>query len=315
MVSVVVPLYNCGKYISKCIESILKQTYSDFELIVCDDGSTDNSLEIVKSFKDERIVVMFNDKNEGLVFTYNRLFNSAKGDFIMIQDADDWSIESRISDQLEIFETYPDVSICGTNGYFYYNEQRKIPCQSKGSGYVTDIKSQVPFIPASVMFRKEVLKVVPGMHKYFSHATSMDQYFLLDILLNFKGYFLDKHLYYARFNPTSNTRLLNGSLRKLTAHEAFLLLKKQRLETNSDWLIEGKTDELIAFERRLLKDNKFMAEKYRELSVHRIDSGDLTSASAFMVKSFISNPFNLMTFLTALYWLRVFFKFSKPTAS
>ena len=90
LVSIIIPTFNTEKYIYKCIQSALNQSYTDFEIIVVDDCSTDNSLEVVSAFNDPRIRVYRNEKNSGPSYSRNRAIQMAKGEFIAILDSDDW---------------------------------------------------------------------------------------------------------------------------------------------------------------------------------------------------------------------------------
>ncbi len=114
MVSVIVPVYNAEKYINKCVDSILNQTYKDFELILIDDGSNDNSLELIKKYavKDSRIS-LFSHENKGVSYTRNLGLDLAKGDYIMFIDSDDW-IESDMLEVLiqNIEKSNADISCC-----------------------------------------------------------------------------------------------------------------------------------------------------------------------------------------------------------
>ena len=89
-VSVVMPAYNAEKYISEAINSILNQTYTNFEFIIINDGSTDRTADIVESFADKRIVYLENKKNMGIVYSLNRGLAFAKGEYIARMDAEDY---------------------------------------------------------------------------------------------------------------------------------------------------------------------------------------------------------------------------------
>ena len=92
MISVIVPVYNVEDYLHVCINSILNQTYQDFEIICIDDASTDSSLEILEYFslKDSRVKVLKNDSNKGPGYSRNRGLDVAKGKYVSFLDADDW---------------------------------------------------------------------------------------------------------------------------------------------------------------------------------------------------------------------------------
>lgn len=113
-ISVVMPVYNTEKYIADSMRSILNQTFSDFELIVVNDGSTDASLEIIKSFKDQRITVLENKTNLGNYATRNIGHFAARGKYICVMDADDLALPNRLEKQYAFMEQYPEVGIAGS---------------------------------------------------------------------------------------------------------------------------------------------------------------------------------------------------------
>ncbi|HAS7841575.1 TPA: glycosyltransferase family 2 protein, partial [Vibrio cholerae] len=114
-ISVVMSVYNGEKYLGEAIDSILKQTFSDFEFIIINDGSTDKTLEIIKSYmkKDDRIVLVSRE-NKGLIVSLNEGLDLAKGQYIARMDADDISIKSRFEKQIEFLDSNPDIGVCGT---------------------------------------------------------------------------------------------------------------------------------------------------------------------------------------------------------
>lgn len=303
MISVIMPAYNCELYIEQAIRSILNQTYRDFEFLICDDGSTDKTLEVIKSIHDDRIRVFQNESNRGYLQTYNFLLSKCERQLITCQDADDWSLPTRLENQIAVFNKFPDVYLCGVNGIFYYDESVQRKCPQFESGYIQLDTDHFHFMLPSVLYRKEVLERVRGFNPYFDRLTSMDQYFVLDVLHHFKGYEINKYLYYARFNPTSNHRTLDFN-RKMTATEAYFLLKRQRLTTGTDWLLEGKEDLLLEYENKLLRDRKFVAEKLREYATYKIDSMHLKDASKLLIRAFFKNPFSMTLYRTVFYFFR-----------
>ena len=115
MVSVLLSVYNGEKYLDEAIESILNQTYQDFEFIIINDGSTDKSLEIIEKYKkeDNRIVVISRE-NKGLIYSLNEGISQAKGKYIARMDADDISLATRFEEQVKFMEKNLDIGICGT---------------------------------------------------------------------------------------------------------------------------------------------------------------------------------------------------------
>jgi len=100
-ISVIMPVYNRAEFIGEAIQSILSQTYKNFELIIIDDASTDNTLKVISEFTDDdRILLLKNKKNEGVAATRNRGIEIAKGEFIAFMDSDDISLPQRFEKQV-----------------------------------------------------------------------------------------------------------------------------------------------------------------------------------------------------------------------
>ena len=114
-VSVVMAVYNAQKYVSDAIESILCQTYNDFEFIIIEDGSSDESLKIIQSYSDPRIKVIRNKENLKLIKSLNLGLQKACGRYIVRMDADDVSRPDRIEKQVNYMESHPDCVLCGTS--------------------------------------------------------------------------------------------------------------------------------------------------------------------------------------------------------
>ena len=114
MISVIMPVYNGEKYLREAIESILNQTYTDFEFIILNDGSTDRTEEIILSYDDPRIVYVKNKKNLQIVETLNKGIALARGKYIARMDADDISLPERLEKQIKFMKDNPDVDVCGT---------------------------------------------------------------------------------------------------------------------------------------------------------------------------------------------------------
>lgn len=114
-VSVLMPAYNASSYIAEAIESVLNQSYQDFELIIIDDGSTDATREIIDSYAhDTRIICFQNERNEGLVSVRNRAIKIANGEYLAWLDSDDVSTPSRLERQVRFLDENPKIGVCGT---------------------------------------------------------------------------------------------------------------------------------------------------------------------------------------------------------
>lgn len=115
LVSVVMPVYNGALYLREAIDSILSQTHSNLELIIINDGSTDNSEQIIQSYTDERIVYLKNEVNSKICVTLNRGLDVARGKYIARMDCDDISVPERLQKQLEYMELHPSIGIVGSD--------------------------------------------------------------------------------------------------------------------------------------------------------------------------------------------------------
>lgn len=124
LVSIIMPNYNCAKYLEKTIESILLQTYQNWELLFVDDCSLDNSLELVKSFNDERIKVFSMDKNGGAALARNKAIEQASGKWIAFLDSDDLWESEKLQKQIKYMQTN-DLSFTFTD-YQVIDEEGKL---------------------------------------------------------------------------------------------------------------------------------------------------------------------------------------------
>ncbi len=160
LVTVLIPAYNCEKYIKKCLDSIINQDYKNLEILVIDDGSIDKTVEIVKSSTDPRIKLELNKKNLGLPKTLNKGFKLASGNYVARMDADDISLSSRIGIQVKFLENNPDHGMVGTL-FARINDSGDIFDACPELIYYEEIKDGIKFMNSfcngSIMFRKSFI--------------------------------------------------------------------------------------------------------------------------------------------------------------
>ena len=113
-ITVLMPVYNGAKYLNESIDSILNQTFSDFEFLIIDDESTDDSVKIIKSYDDPRIKLIVNKKNIGQSATLNKGLELARGKYIARMDQDDISMPERLKKQMEFMDECPNIGVCGS---------------------------------------------------------------------------------------------------------------------------------------------------------------------------------------------------------
>lgn len=157
LVSVIVPVYNAELYVAEAIRCILKQTYSNIELLVLNDGSDDSSLEILRSFEDSRIILIQSDENRGLVYQLNRGIDRARGKYIVRMDADDTCVPERFERQVNFMESNHDIGLCGSYVKVFGNVKWdwKMPVRDGSIRY--SLLFGATFAHNAVIIRKEIL--------------------------------------------------------------------------------------------------------------------------------------------------------------
>lgn len=167
-ISVLMPVYNGEKHLKEAIESILSQTFSDFEFLIIDDGSTDQSTDIISSYEDPRIELVKNQVNLGIEKSLNKGINLSKGEYIIRMDCDDISHLQRISRQLNFMETHTEIAVCGswvntigdnrrTEVWQYPTDHNKIDCSLLFSSALAH---------PSVIIRKGILEKLNLFYSY-----------------------------------------------------------------------------------------------------------------------------------------------------
>lgn len=162
-VSIILPAYNEEHYIVNAVDSVLGQTYADFELIVINDGSQDNTLNLLREYTDPRMHIL-DQPNQGLVSSLNRGIAIARGEYIARMDADDISLPTRLQAQVEFMDQHPPIGLLGTYARMLdpktglETSSRNLPTANR------DIRRFLlkdnPFVHSSVMIRADLLKQV-----------------------------------------------------------------------------------------------------------------------------------------------------------
>ncbi|WP_029905233.1 glycosyltransferase [Prevotella sp. 10(H)] len=163
-VSVLMPVYNAGKYLSRAIDSIIHQTFKDWELILINDGSTDDSEEIITRYEEARIYYVKNETNLGLIKTLNKGIALCGGEYIARMDADDISHPERLKKQVDFLDKHPDYLMCGTNAAVIDNSGKKtgrIRNLTKNDFLQICLLFTPSFVHPSMMIRADVLRQNP----------------------------------------------------------------------------------------------------------------------------------------------------------
>lgn len=220
-ISVIIPIYNGEKYLRETLDSILSQTFADFELIAVDDGSTDSSLIILGEYAelDDRVKIYRNRENMGIAYTTNFGIEQAKGEYIALTDQDDISFAKRFENQVKYLEEHPDIAVIGAqvisiNSDFVQNRKSKNP-QTPGAvrwGLIFGclIANSV------VMMRKDIF--LKFNFRYGPAKTAQDYELFTRISPFFKLAILPDTLLYLRSHE-NNTSKLNFELQQQEAYD------------------------------------------------------------------------------------------------
>lgn len=237
LVSVVIPAYNAAKFLPYTIDSVLNQTYKNIELIIVNDGSTDNTVEVLKkllvNFPNSRI---YNNSNHGVSYSRNYGISNAYGEFIALLDADDiWhpnNIELKVTYLLN--NSNVDYVFSDMGAIDEFNNELPNPEKGKGTQIFENILfwngEVIPGPSSNLILRKEIFN-----HINFNTelSTSADQYFTLELSNQFTGYYLPKKTWSYRIFNTSMSR--NISVMEKDHRKIINLVKSQ------NWIKDDKT--------------------------------------------------------------------------
>jgi glycosyltransferase involved in cell wall biosynthesis len=163
-ISVLIAAYNEESNIIRCIDSLLNQDFQGkYEIVIVDDGSTDNTRNLIKSIKTDKLVLIENPNNEGLVNSLNRGLEAAKGKYIARMDADDLALPLRLQIQYDYLESNQGVYLCGGGAIIHDNNGNitsTVELELNSKQIRTKMLSENCIIHGSVMFRKEILNIV-----------------------------------------------------------------------------------------------------------------------------------------------------------
>jgi len=251
MISIIIPAYNAEKYIVETINSVLNQTFTDWELIIVDDGSKDNTAEIVKQFceKDNRISYYFK-KNSGVSDTRNLGMSKAKGEYIALLDADDFFEKDNLSEKLRILE---ENNIDWVYSNMYNSDEKLNILNVDEGGHSVNILDSillwygqvVPGPCSNIVFRK--ICYIDGARFDSEFSTAADQDFTIQLASKYKGYYIDKPLW--RYRILGNSMSHNiavmekdhiGVYKKATKNKLFKSFWfKQQCFSNLYWILAG----------------------------------------------------------------------------
>jgi glycosyltransferase involved in cell wall biosynthesis len=203
LVSVLMPVYNAEKHLADAIESILNQSFTDFDFLIINDGSTDSSEEIIFSYLDSRIRYIKNETNLKLIKTLNKGIQLCTGKYIVRMDADDISQPERIQKQVAFMESNPEFGVCGSWFEAFGDVNNKIiQYKETHDEIITKMLYQCHFCHPSIIIRKEVFEDnVMYFDENYPHAEDYD--FYLKVSKKWKLYNIQEALVKYRIHEQS----------------------------------------------------------------------------------------------------------------
>jgi len=210
LISVLMGIYNCSDTLGDAIECILNQTYQNFELIMCDDGSGDNTFEVANEYSKkypDKIVLIKNEKNMGLNFTLNHCLENASGEFIARMDGDDLCDETRFEKELSFLLEHPEYAIVSTP--MKYFDENGVFRTGRGGGEpnIKKMPLGTPFCHAPCMVRKEAYDAVGGYSVDKKLLRVEDWHLWIKMYaIGYRGYVLDEALYSMRDDQNAASR-------------------------------------------------------------------------------------------------------------
>lgn len=271
MVSVVIPSYERAGFIGRAIESVLAQTYQDFEILVVDDGSADGTRDVVSSFRDERIRYVRHEENKGAAAARNTGISDAKGEYIAFLDSDDEWMPEKLEKQIKLFSMSSDrvgVIYCGyisLMGKTHGSVTQRVPTV-RGDAKIDTLRYCVVGCGSLPVVRKEC----------FCGAGCFDENINLQSLEDWDFWIRVAKLYEFDFVPEVLVkRYLHGQ--QLTTG---VLVKKLRAR---ETILEKHKEDLA-------RQPAILADHLNRLAVLRCLNGDLRTAKKFLIRSIIKRP-------------------------
>ena len=249
LVSVIMPVYNAEKFLDRAIQSILNQTYDKWELLLIDDGSTDNSLKLIKKFSDPRIRFFVNEKNSGIAQSTNRGVDESRGEYIALLDDDDEAINNRLALQVEYMEEHPDIAILGGRS-IDMDENDKI-LSLKGS-----VRNNPKLIKAMLLF---------GNVDFYNGTAMIRKKFIVDNQLRYRDgcYGMQDYRFYIESSKCGKITTLDQYLLKYRKHE------DNETKRNLTKCAKKRAKKFAEFQRESLEMSGFILKKEYMLIINK----------------------------------------------
>jgi glycosyltransferase involved in cell wall biosynthesis len=299
-VTVVMAVYNAAEFLREAVASVLAQTYRDFELIVVDDSSHDDSLSILQSLRDTRVRIIQHHTNIGAALSRNDALIAARGELVAIMDADDVCAPTRIERQVAFLDAHPRVGLVGCGIY----DNIDASGAALYTSYLPEDNETIQrtlierwcFLHPSIMFRKTLYESVGGYRKAFEPAEDHD--FILRILEHCQAHNLYERLISYRLNPKGLSVIGHQYINEL-GDAAMRLADRRRTGQPEDF--DAELPRLLELKRRRKdtrglasvmqrwRDSLYAANRYYGFGCRELCAGQLARARRCFVRSLRTN--------------------------
>lgn len=251
-VSIIIPAYNCDRFVAKCINSVLEQDISCYEVLVCDDASSDNTYQELLNFTDPRIRLFKNSTNLGKLVTVQKLLDVANGEYCTILDSDDYIANDKLKKQSDFLDKNSDYAFIASS-FYRVSEAGLITSEeiieSDFQGLKDSFLNANPMAVCcgTVMFRTEYGKELGGYNQYFTDCNGEDLDFICRLLSYGRGCSSSDLLYFYRYRANSLTRRVFATPRQRHSHEIISFLYQQRLSNGGKDSLNSNLEGLSEF--------------------------------------------------------------------
>jgi len=247
--TLIMPVFNAANFINAAVESLLQQTFTNFELWLVDDGSTDGTRAKMELFQDSRIKRFYFDENRGRVVTMNEMVQCVETEYVCITDADDVSHLSRLQKQIALLDQKPEVAMCGTSYWAMDENGILIRLMSLSNDYthIREANLVVPqFHGPTSVFRTCMVRQLDEFYRLYFRKNMADTDLAARVVDKFPSVNLTEPLYYYRILRTSVSRR-EFSFRFALIDRTIIFLSKQRRANGQDSLQKSNSSELEKF--------------------------------------------------------------------
>jgi glycosyltransferase involved in cell wall biosynthesis len=300
------PAYNAAEYIGEAVESILNQTFLNFQLWIIDDGSTDGTREVIERIHDIRISKIYHNENRGRVAVVNEVVDKIQTEFFTITDADDVSHPVRLEKQIALLDEDKELAMCGTSysaidakGYVIRHMNLQINHQAIREA----ILLQSQFHGPTTVMRKKVIDVSAKLYRTYFKDNMADSDLAARIVDQFKAVNLPEKLYYYRILKTSLSRK-SFTVRFAILDKIIAQLTRQRRVDGADDLMNGKPEQMDEYLDQIsnkYKDNPSLI--YQQAATYYLYWKMDSEAWKNIIMAFKLKPFHFRNFFLLIFIL------------